>query len=186
MKRFGVAAAQGQCPNILRIKRLPAHRNLWLLRVIFGAHTVLKWLQDRRSVLAVPFLPLGKINLEAIETPEVPRGAGERYPHFLVDCPDIPVHLEALPIHRAKRTKRVIERITIALQSRCVVLTANGKGNRTGGKIKQVAVERGVIQGQLIGAGIVQGDINSGSGRGRVRAKEAKEGIKRRGRVRIQ
>src|SRR5438552_2743786 len=41
---------------------------------------------------AVPFLALGKVNFEAVEAGEVPCGAGERHPHFLVNTPNIAVH----------------------------------------------------------------------------------------------
>src|SRR6476646_3129097 len=63
MKRFGVTGTQGKRADILRVKWLPAHGELRLLRVILG---VLRF-QDRscRSVLAVPFLALGNIELEA-------------------------------------------------------------------------------------------------------------------------
>src|SRR6266567_3803452 len=55
-----------------------------------------KWLdrdgQNRRGVLAVPFLTLGNIELEAVRTGEVPQRAGHRNPHFLIGCPNVPVH----------------------------------------------------------------------------------------------
>ena len=83
--------------------------------------------QHVRGVLAVPFLALSKVNLEAVEAREVPRGTGEWHSHLLVDSPDITVHTEALPVHRANGVEGVIERVAIACESRRVVLAANGK-----------------------------------------------------------
>src|SRR5207248_7383770 len=101
LKRFGIAATQGKGADIFWIKRLPADGNLWLLRVILAVRRRLKWEDARRlncrGVLAVPLLALGEANLEAVERGEVPCGAGEGNPHFLVNSPDIPVHPCALP-----------------------------------------------------------------------------------------
>src|SRR6266511_107933 len=100
MKRFGVAATQGKGADILWIKRLPANGDLWLLRVILAVRRRLKGESSRRQnsrcVLAVPLFPLSKVNLEAIESGEVPGRASEGYPHFLVDCQNIRLTL-ALP-----------------------------------------------------------------------------------------
>src|SRR6266487_2983394 len=106
--------------------------------------------QYRRGVVAVPLLALGKVHFKAVETREVPCGAGKWYPHFLVDSPDIPVHPEALSIHRANALKGVIERVAIAGESRRIVLAANDKGYRPCGKIKQVTVNRVITYSQLI------------------------------------
>ena len=43
MERFGVAATQGKRADILRVKRLPADRDLRLLPVILGAGRRLEW-----------------------------------------------------------------------------------------------------------------------------------------------
>ena len=103
MERFGITATQRHRADVLGIQRLPTDRHFWLLRVVRRVHGRLKReesrRQHRRCVVAVPFLALGKVNLEAVEPGEVPRGAGKRYPYFLVDSPDITVHTEALTIH---------------------------------------------------------------------------------------
>src|SRR5215831_12209422 len=154
MKCLGVAAAQRECTDILRIERLPAHRYLRLLRVIRAMRCGNKRLdfdrQHSRGIVAIPFLPLGKVHFEAIETREVPRGTCEWYPYFLVDSPDIPVHPEALPVRRANRVKGRIERIAITSKSRRVVFAADGKRDRTSGKIKQIAVKGQVAYRQLV------------------------------------
>src|SRR5215813_6878314 len=92
--------------------------------------------QDSRCICAVPFLSLSKVYLKAVEPREVPRRTGKRHTYFLVDCPDIPVHLEALSVRRANRVKGRIECVTIALESRCVVFAAYRKGDRSGRKVK--------------------------------------------------
>src|SRR4029453_2352016 len=97
---------------------------------------------------------------EAVEARKVPRRAGERYPHFLVNSPDIPVHFEALPIHRANGLKRDVKRIAIAGEPRRVVLATDREGDRPRGKIKQVAVEGQVTYRELIFTGILQVPIN--------------------------
>jgi hypothetical protein len=43
MKRFGVAATQGERADVFWGKRLPAYRNLWLLRVVLALRRRLKW-----------------------------------------------------------------------------------------------------------------------------------------------
>src|SRR5262245_8445019 len=168
MERLGVAAAQCESPNILGIERLPAHRYFRLLRIIRAMRCGNKRLdpdrQHSRGIVAVPFFPLGKVYLQAIKPGKVPRWTGERNPYFLVNSPDIPVHPEALPVHRANRVKGCIERITIAGKPRRVILAAYGKGDRSGGKVKQVTVEGGIVYRQLILTGVMQRDINSCSG----------------------
>src|SRR5438128_7316106 len=131
MEGLGIAATQGHRADILGIKRLPADRNLRLLRII---PAVLcreareeSRRQHRRSVVAVPFLAFSKVHLQTVETRKVPCRAGEWHPYLLVNSPDIPVHTEALAVHRANRLKRIIERVTIASESRRVVLAADGK-----------------------------------------------------------
>ena len=76
MKRFGVAATQGKRADILWIKRLPANRDLRLLRVILCCAPPAETgsLETVRGVLAEPLLALGKVNLEAVEAGEVPVG----------------------------------------------------------------------------------------------------------------
>src|SRR5262249_24978527 len=125
------------------------------------------------------------------EPREVPCGTGERHSHFLVDRPDIPVHTEALPVHRANGLERVIERVTIPSKPRGIVLAADGKGDRPGGKIEQVAVNGCVINRQLNFTGVMQSNINSLPGPRAVYvtsasnwvSAEATERIKRRGRI---
>src|SRR5437762_7586857 len=89
MKPFAVSTTQGERANPVGVKRLPAHGELRLLRVKLG---VLRF-QDRswRSVLAVPFLALGNVDLEAVRPWQFPRWAGHRNTHFLIGCPNIPV-----------------------------------------------------------------------------------------------
>src|ERR1043166_1869059 len=57
------------------------------------------WCRDKRlatdgqnsiDVLAVPFLALGNIELEAVRSGEVPHRAGHRKSHFLIGCPNVP------------------------------------------------------------------------------------------------
>src|SRR2546430_13312175 len=59
-----------------------------------------------RSVLAVPFLALREVNLEAVKAGEVPGSTRKGNPHLLVDCPDVPIHSEVLPIHRVNRDRK--------------------------------------------------------------------------------
>src|SRR5256886_10710010 len=80
-----------------------------------------------RSVLAVPFLALREVNLEAVKAGEVPGRTRKGNPHLLVDCPDVPIHSEVLPIHRANRLKRLIKRVTITCHSLSAILAADGK-----------------------------------------------------------
>ena len=136
--------------------------------------------------MTVPFLPLGKVNLKAIEGREVPRGTGEWHPYFLVDSPDTSVHPEALPVRGANGVKGRIERITIAGKSRRVVFAANGKRDRTTGKIKQIAVECQVTYRQLIVTRVMQVNINVCVGRQRVSVEKPSERIERRGWICIQ
>src|SRR5262245_52818195 len=97
MKRFGVAAAQRKCADVFRINRLPADRYLRFLRVILAMRGRLKWeypsRQHGRGVLTVPFLALGKVNLKAVKTGKVPHRTGEGDSYFLVNGPNITVHL---------------------------------------------------------------------------------------------
>src|SRR5215471_1987284 len=97
MKPFAVRATQGQRPNPLGLKRLPAYRDLWLLRVILAVRCRLKGKGSRRwncrGVLAVPFLALRKVNFETVEACKVPCRTGEGHAHFLVDRPNVPVYL---------------------------------------------------------------------------------------------
>src|SRR6267154_6016168 len=190
MERLGIAATQGECADILGIERLPAHRYLRLLRIILATYAGNKRLeperQHRRGILTVPFLSLGKVHFEAIEGREVPRGTGEWHPYFLVDSPDIPVHPEALPVRRANGVKGGIERITIARKSRRVVLAANGKRDRTSGKIKQIAVECQVTYRQLIRTRVMQVNINACVGRQGISVEKTSERIERRGWICIQ
>src|SRR2546428_6434624 len=154
MERLGIAATQGYRPDPFRIKWLPADGNLRLLRVILAVRRRQACEESRRQncrgVVAVPFLALGKVHLKTVETGEVPRGTGDRHTHFFVDSPDIPVHPEALPIHRANRLKRVIERVAIAGEPGRVILAANRKRDWPGGKLKQVAVNSGITYRQLV------------------------------------
>src|SRR6476646_9526854 len=96
MKRFGITTAEGQRSHPLGIKRLPAHRKFWLLRVVLRVLRWDKWQvrygENRRGILAVPFLALGNVELEAVRAGEVPHRAGDRKSHFLVGCPNVPVH----------------------------------------------------------------------------------------------
>ena len=143
-------------------------------------------LRTVRSIIAVPFLALGEVHLKAVEPPEVPRWTGERHPHFLVDSPNIPVHPEALAIHRANRLKRIVQRVTITIEPRRIIFAANRERDRPGGKIEQVAVNGRIVNWQLIFAGILQVHIDPGSGRPCIMGIEIHEGIKRCGRIRIQ
>src|SRR5262249_25236759 len=79
-----------------------------------------------------------------------------------------------------------IERVTIASEPRCVVLAANGEGDRPCRKIEQVAVNGCVINRQLIFTGVMQSNINSLPGPRAVLTEKAAEWIKRRGWVRVQ
>src|SRR5262245_57450609 len=96
MKRFGIAAAQCKGADVFRINRLPANRDLRFLRVVLAMRGRLKWecsaRQHGRGVLAVPLFALGKVNLKAIKTGEVPRRTCKWDAYFLVDRPNITVH----------------------------------------------------------------------------------------------
>ena len=116
--------------------------------------------QHRRGIVAIPFLSLSKVYLKAVERGEVPRGAGERNPYFLIDSPDIPVDPEALPVRRANRAKGGIERITIAGKPRRIVFAAYGEGDRPRGKVKQVAIDDAIVDRQLILTRVMQSNIS--------------------------
>src|SRR5207248_2977244 len=149
MERLGITAAQGHRADVLRIQRLPPDRYFRLLRIIRGVLRRDRREQSRRQhcrgVVAIPFLALGKIHFEAVERGEVPCRAGKGHPHFLVNCPDVAVHLEALAIRRANRVKSLIQRIPITGESRRVVLTADRKRYWTGREIEQVTVKGGIV-----------------------------------------
>ena len=106
MEAFAVAASQGHSADVLGVKRLPADRELGPLRVELGACRWLRRSQEgwnSRSVLAVPLLALGNIELQAVGAGEIPSRTGDRNAHFLVHTPDVPVIFKALSIHRADR-----------------------------------------------------------------------------------
>src|SRR5262249_348010 len=98
----------------------------------------------------VPFFPLSKVYLEAIEPREIPCRARKWHSHFLVDAPDVSVHPEALTIRRANRIERFIERVTIDSESRRFILAGNGEGHRSRGKVEQVTIERKITDRQFI------------------------------------
>src|SRR6478609_7428217 len=154
MKRHCIAATQRECPDRLGIHRLPANRYLRLLCIIPAMPRRHGWEKPRRQhrggVGAIPFFSFGKVYFEAVEAREVPCRTGEWHTYFLVDPPDVPIHTVALPVRRADGIKRSIERVTIASESRRIVLAANGKGDRPGGKIEQVTVKSGIVYRQLI------------------------------------
>ena len=54
----------------------------------------------------------------------------------------------------------IVQRVTIAIEPRRVILAANRKRDWTGGKIEQVAVKGRIVNWQLIFAGILQVHIN--------------------------
>src|SRR5438552_19113455 len=96
MKCLGVTGAQRQRADPLGIKRLPAHRKFRFLCVVLR---VLRWdkrqeadRQDSGSVLAVPFLALGNVELEAVRTGRVPRRAGDGEAKLLIGCPDVAIY----------------------------------------------------------------------------------------------
>src|SRR5207253_11369495 len=84
MKPFAVSTTQGERANPVGVKRLPAHGELRLLRVKLG---VLRF-QDCscRGVLAVPFLALSNVELEAVRSGEIQRRAGQRTTIFMIGC----------------------------------------------------------------------------------------------------
>ena len=70
MERLGIAATQGECADILGIKRLPADRYLRLLRIILTVRRPAREnsrRQHSRGIVAVPFFSFGKVHLEAVE-----------------------------------------------------------------------------------------------------------------------
>src|SRR5437773_11430655 len=103
MEGFGVTGAQGECADPLGVKRLPAHREFRLLRVI------LRMLRgenrSRRSVLTVPLFAFGNIELKAIRAGKIPGCACPRKSHFLVACPNVAVNLESSGTDGADRVK---------------------------------------------------------------------------------
>src|SRR6266568_4286607 len=103
MKRFAIGATQGKRTDPLGVKCLPAHGELRLLCVIGGVCRLR--VRGRRTVLAIPFLAFGDVELKAVRAWEVPRRAGDRNPHFLVGGPNIPVHSRALEVTSTDRVK---------------------------------------------------------------------------------
>ena len=187
MKRFAVTAAQGQRANPLGVKRLPAHGKFRLLRVILRMLRRAKegW-SSRRCVLAVPFLALGNIELEAVRAGKVPRRAGHRNSHFLIGCPNVPVHPEASKLRGTDRVKRGVLRVGIVPPPLPTVLEPEREGDRPGGKIEQIAVDSEISQRQLKLAGVMQGNIDPANGGLAVATEESQEGIKRCSRIGIQ
>ena len=190
MEPFAVAGTQGDGADQCGIKRLPTDGEFRPLRVVLSACRRLKWegstRQNGRGVLAVPLLALGKIEFETVSAGEIPSRTGDGNTDLLVHCPDIAVHPEALPIDRANRLKRCVERVTSARKSRCVVLTAQSKGKRSGRKIEDVAVKSGIIQRQLHFTRVLQVDVNTSPGHLAVPTELPTEGVKCRGRIRVQ
>src|SRR4029077_1399835 len=154
MERLGIAASQRECPDILGIHRLPANRYLRLLCIIpamprrHGREKPRR--KHRGGVGAIPFFSFSEVYFQAVEAREVPCRTGEWHTYFFVDPPDVPIHTVALTVRRADGIKGVIECVTIAIESRRIVLAANGNGDWPGGKIEQVTVERGIVYRQLI------------------------------------
>jgi len=78
---------------------------------------------------------------QAVETREVPRGGWEMahaLPHRFPT--HRPVHTEALPIQLKPMLENVVvKHVTSRVNLGRVVLAADGKGNRPGGKVEQVA-----------------------------------------------
>src|SRR5581483_3498883 len=179
VERLGVTATQCHSADVLGIDRLPAHRYLWLLRVVGRMCCWEGGAQHGRSILAVPFLALGKVYFKAIEAREVPCRAGERHSYFLIDAPDITVHPRAFTIRRTDRLERCIEGVRPAIPSLSVVLATDRKRDRTGRKIKQVAVKGGVTQWHFELGGVMKTYIHPVDRRVRVATKCAHEGIKR-------
>src|SRR4051794_27913442 len=113
-----------------------------------------------RRILAIPFLALGDIKLEAVRAGEVPLRAGHRKPHFLIGCPNIPVHPRSFEIDGAKCVKGRIFRIRIAPPTLPTILESERKRDWPGGKTEQIAVEMEIAQRQLKDAGVMQSNIN--------------------------
>ena len=178
MKGFGITSAQSDSANVFGIQRLPANGHLRLLRVIPGARVRNKWCQNCLSVLAEPFLALGKVNLEAVEAGEVPCRACERYSNFFVDRPDIAVDFCRLAVGRTDRLECYVQRIRFAIPPLTVIFAADRERNRPRGKIEQVAVNRGIVQRQFICGGVMQVNIHCGPGRSRIMASKIQERIK--------
>src|SRR5439155_25153866 len=133
-----------------------------------------------------PIITLGKLHFQANEATEAPRVTVERHPYFLADPPDIPLHPQAVPVHRPNELKGAIERITIARKSRRVVFAADGKRDRTSRKIKQISVKGQITYRQLIRTRVMQGNINACVGRQGISVKKTSERIERRGWICIQ
>src|SRR5438552_9854917 len=184
MKRFAVSAAQGQRAYRLGVKPLPANGKFRLLRVKLG---VLRWQNgSRRSILAIPLLALGKAELEAVRSWQLPRRAGHRNTHFLIGSPNVPVHLRGFEIRGTDRVETGVLRVRIAPPPLPAVLEPGREGDRPGGKIEQIAVEMEIGQWQLKLAGGMQSNVNPADCCLGVSTLVSKEGIKRCGRVRIQ
>src|SRR4029077_302798 len=95
MKPFAVSAAQGESANQLGVKRLPANGKFRLLRIKLRV-----FLRENRNtsrgcrcILGVPFFALGDVELETVRSWQLPGRAGHRNSHFLIGCPNVPVHL---------------------------------------------------------------------------------------------
>src|SRR5262245_38863042 len=115
MERLGVTGAQGECADPLGVKRLPAHREFRLLRV------VLRMLRfegcSGRRVLTVPLFAFGNIDLKAICAGKVPCGARYRKSHFLVSCPNVAVNPYSFEIGGSDRVKCGVLRVRVAFPS---------------------------------------------------------------------
>ena len=140
MKRFGVAATQGKGADILGIDAASGQKILASARYTgYGPPAGMGRVQkaELRRYSGVPFLPFGKVNLEAIESWEIPSRAGKGNPHFLVDRPNIPVHPCASSIRRANALKGCIERVAIARPSRRIILTTDSKEIGPAGRLNK-------------------------------------------------
>src|SRR5207249_1783466 len=85
--------------------------DLRLQRVKLG---VLRWQNgSRRSILAIPLLALGKAELEAVRSWQLPRRAGHRNTHFLIGSPNVPVHLRGFEIRGTDRVETGVLRVRI-------------------------------------------------------------------------
>ena len=141
MKRFAIAAAKGERTDPLWIKRLPAHRKFRFLCVILRVLRRDRWQacdgQNCRGVLAVPFLALGNIELEAVRTGKVPQRAGHWKSHFLIGRPDVPVHSGRFEIGSALRAKGGAQCVGIVLPPLATVFESAAKETGPAGRLNR-------------------------------------------------
>ena len=142
---------------------------------------------ELQSVLAVPFLALGNIELEAVRAGKVPQPGWSpeiALPDRLPKRPGSPVKLRNRGADRVKRGVLRSEGSFLHRSPRYSSPSAKETG--PAGKIEQIAVDSEITQRQLKFAALVQSNINSADGGLAVPTKESQKRIKCCSRISIQ